>query len=678
MLQPSEEIKSRIDIVDLIREYVPIKPAGLNFRGLCPFHREKTPSFMVSPEKQIWHCFGCGKGGDIFAFIMEMENVEFVEALRILAPKAGVVLKKEDKKVTSQRNRLLDIMDLCRRYYHKILLEADEAQSARDYLKKRGLDEETIEEWQIGVSPNSWDLTVNFLKKKGFSDNEIFLSGMSIKGTSRPGFYDRFRGRIMFPINDLNSDTVAFTARVSPEREAEEKMGKYINSPQTLIYNKSRILFGLDKAKQEIKKKNAVIIVEGQMDVIAAHQFGYKNTVASSGTALTADQIELLARRYTKNFIFALDFDAAGQLAVDRGESTVMRVDYKEIKAEDPQGKVKIYIDPALSYNLNVKIIPIAEGKDPDEFIRKNLTGWQQAVDNAKPIIEYYFDKIVAEKNLEKIDDRRQIAKDFLSKIIKLHDKIEQDFWLKKLSATIDVNENILRETLRENANKEKSNTHEGKTAVSSGEVRIISREEKISDLLLALMLRFSELIEYSISHFQPYYLKTDLNQALYRNLVFYYNNYITNNTSFTPLNKPFAGIGDNNSVTAGSIKSSIGEPDLTGSTDKNGQILNFGDFKLWLSKESDEAAISAKIVSVLDRIAILGDAEFYDFTPEQAKNEAINYIVALKKHYLATRMKELEKMIAEYEKAKDDSTVKELLAEFKVLADEMKDINQN
>ena len=272
MLNPSDEIKSKLDIVDVIREYIQLKAAGLNFRANCPFHREKTPSFMVSPEKQIWHCFGCGKGGDVISFVMEIEGLSFIEALRMLAKKAGVVLKKSDPVLASKRNTLLDILELSAKYYHKVLTDSQAAETARQYLRDRALTDDTIEKWQIGYSPDTWDSLTNFLKSRGFGENEIFLSGLSVKKEKAPGFYDRFRGRIMFPINDINGNVVGFTARVRKEKEEEEKMGKYINTPATMIYDKSKILFGLDKAKMSIKAEDAVILVEGQMDAITAEQ----------------------------------------------------------------------------------------------------------------------------------------------------------------------------------------------------------------------------------------------------------------------------------------------------------------------------------------------------------------------------------------------------------------------
>ncbi|PLX27327.1 DNA primase [Candidatus Parcubacteria bacterium] len=344
-MQPSEEIKQKIDIVDFLREYIQLTPAGMNFRARCPFHNEKTQSFMVSPDKQIWHCFGCGKGGDIFKFLMEMEGIDFVEALRVLAPKAGVQLRRQNPKVASERARLLDIMDISRRYFHKVLMESSSAKQAREYLTKRGLTESDLMEWQIGYSLDSWDGLLKVLKKQGYNETEIEKTGMIISNQQRRSYYDRFRARIMFPINDINGNVVAFSARVSPEKEATEQMGKYINSPQTVLYNKSNILFALDKAKREIKLKDQAIIVEGQMDAVSAHVNGYKNVIASSGTALTIDQLTIL-KRYSNNIALAFDTDEAGHMAADRGIREAMKLD------------------------MNIKVILVPEGKDPDDCIR--------------------------------------------------------------------------------------------------------------------------------------------------------------------------------------------------------------------------------------------------------------------------------------------------------------------
>ncbi len=622
-MQPSEEIKSRLDIVDIIREYIQLKPAGVNFKAKCPFHREKTPSFMVSPEKQIWHCFGCGKGGDIFNFIMEIEGVSFVEALRILAPKAGVVLKKQDPTLVSARNRLLDIMELARKYYHKFLLTSEQAKAAREYLARRGLDEETIIQWQIGYSPDEWEKTSNFLKKQGYSEKEIFQAGLSVKSEKGSRFYDRFRGRIMFPINDINGNTVAFSARVSPEKEETEKMGKYINSPQTMIYDKSRILFGLDKAKLEIKRADLAILVEGQMDVIAAHQHGFKNTVASSGTALTAEQINIL-KRYSPNIALAFDADEAGSLAADRG------------------------IREAMAAEMNIKVITVPDGKDPDECLRKDPEAWRAAVAAAKPMMQYYFDKVFAGLDLASPEGRREAAKALLPIIAKLGNRIEQDIWLQKLSEKIDVAESLLREAIKKNQPRQR--TQKKQEEVVTPAAPTVSRNEKLSELFLALLLRFPVWIEYAIDRLLVDQVAGAINQAIYKNLVFYYNNII--------------------------------RPAINGKGEQEG-IFGFSAFEKWLrdrggengeNVEEGEVTTEGQL-TVLNKLAFLGEKDFYGLDAEAAKNEIIKIINFLKKDYLLKRMREVEKMIAEAEEAKDEAAAQNLMTELKVLHDELKEI---
>jgi len=629
MLQPSDEIKSKLDIVDVIREYIQLKPAGINFRAPCPFHNEKTPSFMVSPEKQIWHCFGCSKGGDIFSFVMEMEGISFVEALRLLAPKAGVKLTRQDPKLTSQRNRLLDIIELSAKYYNKILLEskqaphqsavAGQAEAARKYLAERGLTEETIEEWQIGYSPESWDDLINFLKSKDYNDNEIFLAGMSVKkdGTSR--FYNRFRGRIMFPIKDVNGNAVAFSARVSPEKEAEEKMGKYINSPQTMVYDKSKILFGLDMAKQAIKKEDAAIIVEGQMDVITAHQNGFKNVIASSGTALTADQV-LLIKRYSQNLILAFDMDKAGELAAERG------------------------IAQAMQQEMNIKVLELGTGKDPDEFIRKNPDGWSSAVAKAKPMMQYYFDKTLSNLDLNNVDHKRQAAKILLPVIAKLGNKIEYDFWLKQLGQKIDIEPHFLHEALARI--KPAANYKEEKKQPEKQRAEAMhSRAEMLSELLLALMLKFPAHIEYAAGKLNPDQIEGSGIQAIYRNLIIYYNKNI------------------DKGVQAGGVASSE---------------INFNDFKNWLKQNlsSDQANnTNESQPALLDKLALLADKDFYAYDSNQAKNEIIKIITILKKGFLSKRLKEAAKLIAQAEKNNNKTEIDDLMNEFKLLSDEIEEL---
>ena len=627
-MDQAEEIKNKLDIVDVIREYISLKPAGINFRALCPFHREKSPSFMVSPEKQIFHCFGCGKGGDVFTFVQEIEGINFVEALRTLASKAGVTLQRQDPKLSSQKNRLLDAMETAESYYHQQLLENPEANDVRKYLADRGLTKETIVEWKIGYSPDSWDDLIKLLNQKGYSDNEIFLAGLSVKSEKGAGrFYNRFRGRIMFPINDYSGAIVAFSARVSPKNEETEQMGKYINSPQTLAYNKSRILFGLDKAKLAIKNDDLVVVTEGQMDVITAHQHGFKNVVASSGTALTSEQV-LLLKRYTNNIALAFDMDEAGQMAADRG------------------------IREAMAQEMNIKVIVLENGKDPDECIREDKEKWQEAVTGAKHIMQYYFDKTFVNLDLTKIEDKREATKQTLPIIIKLGNKIEQDFWLKKLSAKINVDELILRETL--NNMKSPSRPEPRVERQNAPELQRSSRGDMLSELLLALILKFPDLIEYVINHIQIDHITGQNNKDIYKNLIMYYNS-----------------INDNK--------------DSVGNEVKVTQV-NYLQFKNWLENQNSTQAsqISESQITganhnsqlkLLDRLVLLGDKDFYDLEVKEAKDEAIKIVVFLKKYYLINRMKEIEQIIGESEREGNKTRVEELMQELKVLSDEMREI---
>jgi DNA primase len=304
-------IKDRVDIVQLIQEYVPLKKAGVNWKAPCPFHQEKSPSFMVNPEKQIWHCFGCNKGGDVFSFLEQIEGLEFTESLTLLARRAGVELTNNfsSKINQTERNRMQEINAKAAYFFNHFLLEIPASQIARDYLKRRNVQDQTLLDWQIGYIPDQWDLLTRYLLKKGYSTTDLVNAGLVIKRegadekTGR-GFYDRFRGRVMFPICDLHGAVVGFTGRVLVE--TEKSGGKYVNSPQTMIYDKSRLLYGLDKAKTAIKAKGIAIIVEGQMDVISCHQMGMKNVVAASGTALTPEQIKLL-KRYCTTVAMALE-----------------------------------------------------------------------------------------------------------------------------------------------------------------------------------------------------------------------------------------------------------------------------------------------------------------------------------------------------------------------------------
>jgi len=495
----TEEIKSKIDIVDLISEYIQLKQAGANFRALCPFHNEKTPSFMVSREKQIWHCFGCGEGGDAFTFIQKIEGIEFPEALKILADKAGVKLKKINPEMVSQKTKLFDINRLAAEFFHKVLLSSQEGQLARNYIVQRQLKPEIVEEFKLGYAPDSWDKLLNFLQKKGFRENDIFLSGLVVKN-EKGGLYDRFRQRLMFPIFDQHGNVIGFTGRILDETK-ENQGGKYVNTPQTLIYNKSLVIYGLDKAKNEIKKQDLAVFVEGNMDVIASHQAGIKNVIATSGTALTLEQLKIL-QRYTNNLALSFDADLAGQAAAERG------------------------IDNALSMGLNIKIIQLPEIingqaiKDPDDCIKQGIKFWQEAIAKAVSIMDFYFAKAFKQYDLNDPLAKKEIAAKLLKQVAKLSDKVEQAHWLNKLAQKLEVPEGILQETLNKFLEKKKDSL----PAIKFESVNQKSREVLLSEQLLALLLKYPQNLDYAIDRLEVEMIRDLDLQKIYKELILYYN----------------------------------------------------------------------------------------------------------------------------------------------------------
>lgn len=415
-----EEIKNRLNVADVIADYIQLTPAGANFKARCPFHSEKTPSFYVSSEKQFWHCFGCEASGDIFTFVQKMEGIEFREALKILADKAGVKLEARDPNLETERNRLVSLCEWAALFFHQALLRSREGKIARDYLVSRKIGEKMIQKFLLGYSPFSWHLTLDFLRKKGFSAAEIFAAGLASQKT--PGrFYDRFRGRLIFPLRNVHGQVVGFGARVLDEER--DHLGKYINSPQSLIYDKSGVLYALDQAKQMIKKENICIVVEGYLDVISSHQAGVTNVVGVSGTALTSAQLSLM-KRYTHNLALCFDADLAGVRAAKRG------------------------IENAIAAGLAVRVIILPKDEDPDSLIRKNPELWREATKQAVGIMEFYFDLALKHYNPEELAGKKMIAAEVLPTIKKIPDQIEQAYYLQKLSSLINIREESLREAM--------------------------------------------------------------------------------------------------------------------------------------------------------------------------------------------------------------------------------------
>ena len=460
----TEEIKSRLDIAEVISGYLRLTRAGRNFKALCPFHNEKSPSFMVNPERQIWHCFGCGEGGDIFTFVMKMDGLEFKEALKLLADRAGVKLKNFNPKESGQKARLMEIIKISARFFQECL-KVKGGKKAKEYFASRGLKDETVENFKLGYAPNSWNLLSDFLKKKGFKDEEIFSSGMSVK-KDRGGYYDRFRHRLIFPIANLSGEIIGFSARAMPG--ADEKSAKYINTPETPIYNKSRVLFGLDKAKLAIRKKDKCILVEGNMDVIMSHQAGVENAIAVSGTALTSEQLRII-KRYTDNLSLAFDVDEAGKTAAKRG------------------------IELAFQEELNVSVIPIPEGKDPADTVKNNPKEWIEAAEKSQPVMDFYFDQAFSKFNSKDIQGKKEIAKEMLNIIGKISNKIEQAHYLQILAGRLEIDESILRDTLRRaKITKSSRLLFQDK----SGKIKVTDKKTQLQERLVSFAIVCPELLE--------------------------------------------------------------------------------------------------------------------------------------------------------------------------------------
>jgi DNA primase len=470
-----EDIKSRINIVDFIGQYLRLQKAGANWKANCPFHNEKTPSFMVHEEKQIWHCFGCGKGGDIFGFLMEMDALDFKEALKVLADKAGVELEQYKPGAVDNKNKTLEILELATKFYETQLWKGAGKGKIINYFHERGLKDESIKEFRLGYAPQGWRNLLTFLTGRGCQTAEIVKTGLLVEkeSTNSPEkYYDRFRDRIIFPISDIMGKVVGFSARVAPG--GDESQAKYVNTSETSVYHKSRILYGIDKAKKEIKEKNEAVLVEGNMDVVAANQAGIKNTVAVSGTALTPEQLETL-KRYAENLKIFFDMDPAGQSATKRSAEI------------------------AFQKGLNVYVISSEEGKDAAEIVQKNPKIFLEAVKNAEPAMEYFLKKIFAAYDKEKAADKKKIAQVAIDLINNIESEIERNHWIKKLSRDLGVEERILLDILKKI--KSKDHFKESGNKMEKDEPIAEERSRVLSMKIIGLMLAYPEVWEETVKN---------------------------------------------------------------------------------------------------------------------------------------------------------------------------------
>jgi DNA primase len=467
-----EDILSRVDIVEVISGYIPLKRAGRNFKANCPFHHEKTPSFMVSPDRQIYHCFGCGESGNAFKFLMRHERLEFPESVELLARKTGVILPEihdSSNAGVSISSQLYKINELAALFYENNLY-APAASAARKYLIGRGIKEETAKLFRLGLSLDKWDGLINYLRLKNSALSLMEKAGL-VLAKEGGGYYDRFRNRIIFPIFDIKAKVAGFGARV-----LDNSLPKYVNSPETPVYTKGKCLFGLNFAKDAIRQEDFAVVVEGYLDCIIPYQEGLCNIVASSGTALTEEQIRLL-KRHTHNIVMVYDGDSAGQMATLRA------------------------LDMLIEEGLNVRVAPLPEGFDPDSFVRKHgIAVFKEKVKNSESLFDYKLKVLKSQYNAKEIEGKAKISSEMLPTISKFTHAVLKSEYLKKLADELNVNENALLQEIGKLKDVKPAFPAQGPYAQAKKPINVSPTEK----LLIKLMLDEVELIKHVRQHLEP------------------------------------------------------------------------------------------------------------------------------------------------------------------------------
>ena len=439
----TEEIKSRLDIVDIVSESVSLRRSGRNYAGFCPFHQNtRTPAFFVFPETQTWRCFGaCAEGGDLFSYVMKKEGWEFKEALKNMAQRAGVTLEEEkpvNKEVQKAQNKQAGLLQAASDYFNQLFLYAPQAEEARQYVARRSLNEDTIAHFAIGFALDSWDACRSHFNMQGYSDQELLAAGLLTENPDKGTKYDRFRNRLMIPIRDVDGRIVGFGARTLEK----DGIPKYLNSPQTDLFDKSHLLYGLDSAKRAIREARQAVIVEGYMDVMQAWQAGFRNVVAQMGTALTEEQLRML-KRYTKQFILALDADAAGAKATLRSLQVARETLDREMEVKfDAHGLV--HQEGRLQ--ADIRVITMPAGKDPDNIIQENPEDWPKLVAQAKPVVAYVISVATADLDMSDAKAKTAVAQQVLPLIKDIQDPIERDHYWQLLARTLRIDERALRQ----------------------------------------------------------------------------------------------------------------------------------------------------------------------------------------------------------------------------------------
>jgi DNA primase len=437
-----DDIKSRVDLVELVSESVKLRKSGRTFTGLCPFHAHKnnTPSFAVWPESGNWRCFGqCNEGGDAFKFVMKRDGVDFAEALRVLAQRTGVELKPrspEEQERDDNLGHLRQLLDTAVTYYHHLLKNAPGAEAARAHLSGRGLTARAIEMFQLGYAPDAWDTALKYFTGKGYAQQDLLDAGLIVVKEEDERVFDRFRDRLMIPVRDERGRMTGFQARALKA----DAIPKFMNSPQTALFDKGRTLFGLDRARKAIREAEAAIVVEGNLDVIAAHQAGFENVVSSQGTALTEHQMRLL-KKYARRIILALDADAAGDAATLRGLSVAREALDREAEIVfDPRGLVRT--EGRLGADIRVMTLP--PGLDPDDVIARDPDEWRRLVEAAEPVVAYVIRVLTEGRNLDDAKVKTEVAAQVLPLIEDVAQPIERDTYRQKLARVLRVSERAL------------------------------------------------------------------------------------------------------------------------------------------------------------------------------------------------------------------------------------------
>jgi DNA primase len=481
-LNEVEEIKARLDIVDVIGQYVTLQKAGRTYKAPCPFHNERTPSFIVSPDRQSWHCFGaCGTGGDIFSFVMKREAIEFPDALRMLAERAGVKLQERhvSEEQDKQRARLYAANEAAAHYYRDLLLNGDGAAHARDYIEKRGLDEGAVESFLVGYSPQGWEGLLEHLRKYGFTDREVLQAGLAIEGER--GLHDRFRGRLMFAIKDQKGRVIGFGARA-----LDDSMPKYINTSQTALFDKGGVLYALDRAGPGIRRDGRAVIVEGYMDAIAAHQHGFDSVIAQMGTALTERQVRIV-KKLANEIVLALDADAAGSQAMVRGHDVIREaLDEGDHAVPVISWRGLIGYQESAAVNLRIAVLP--EGRDPDDVIRQNQELWTRLIEEARPVLDFRLEASAAAHDRTDPRGRSQFVQEFLPLLQAVTDPVVRAYYLQRLSRLSLLSEEELAGMLGRTRQREAARRPKSAATVS------VPRGDSREEFLLALLLRYPEL----------------------------------------------------------------------------------------------------------------------------------------------------------------------------------------